>query len=94
MANDRDFGVFKIIALIYFIFLHKHVKQSLLKSDRSYHYNIKIIFCGYSKSLSVEIMKNGWRPVECQVYDNVARDHTLRTSQKLECSAIAQIGDL
>jgi hypothetical protein len=40
-----------------------------LKSDRLYHYNIKIIFCGYSKSLSVEIMKNGWRPAECQVYD-------------------------
>jgi len=24
------------------------------------HYNIKIIFFGYSKPLSVEIMKNGW----------------------------------
>jgi len=49
VATDRDFGVFKIISLVYFIFLHKHVKQSMLKSDRLYHYNIKIIFCGYSK---------------------------------------------
>jgi len=34
-----------------------------------HHYNIKIIFCGYSKSLPVEIVKNGRRPAECQKND-------------------------
>jgi len=35
---------------------------------RTIRYGIKIIFCGHSKPLSVEIMKNGWRPAECQIY--------------------------
>ena len=34
---------------------------------RTIRYGIKIIFCGHSKPLSVEIMKNGWRPAECQI---------------------------
>lgn len=52
MANDCDFGFLKIL---------------LLKLDRLCHYSIKIIFCVYSKPLSVEIMKNGWRLAECQL---------------------------
>jgi len=36
---------------------------------RTISYSIKIIFCGYSKPLPVEIMKNGWRSAECQTYD-------------------------
>ena len=32
---------------------------------RTIRYGIKIIFCGYSKPLSLEIVKNGWRPAEC-----------------------------
>ena len=41
--------------------------QSMLKLDMLCHYSIKIIFFGYSKPLSLEIVKKGWRPAECQL---------------------------
>jgi hypothetical protein len=31
------------------------------------HRSIKIISSKYSKPLSVEIVKNGWQPAECQI---------------------------
>ena len=40
-----------------------------VKFDVLCHYSINIIFFGYSKPLSVEIVKNRWRPAECQMYD-------------------------
>ncbi|MEA3325036.1 MAG: hypothetical protein U9Q37_07860, partial [Euryarchaeota archaeon] len=43
------------------------VKHPLLKLGRLCYHSIKIIFFRYSKTLSVEIVKNGWRPAECQV---------------------------
>jgi hypothetical protein len=48
------------------------------------HYSIKIIFFGYSKPLSVEIMKNGWRPAECQLKDRFEeyREEVKRIPQK------------
>ena len=57
VANDCDFESFKIIALLKCIFLHKHVKHSLLKLSRLCHYSIKIIFFGYIKTPSVEIIQ-------------------------------------
>jgi len=55
------------------------------------HYSIKIIFCGYFKSLSVEIMKNEWRPAECQIktlhnFCRVHLDHMRYSLQKSHCS--------
>ncbi len=67
MANDCDFESFKIIALLKYVFLHKHVKHSLLKLGRLCHYSIKIIFFGYLKTLSVEIMQK-WM-VTCGMWD-------------------------
>jgi hypothetical protein len=43
---------FKIIVLLKCVFLHKHVKHSLLKLGRLCHYSIKTIFFGYLKTLS------------------------------------------
>jgi len=36
------------------------VMQPMLKFGMLCHYIIKIIFFGYSKTLSVEIVENGW----------------------------------
>ena len=72
MANDCDVESFKIIALLKYVFLHKHVKHSLLKLGRLCHYSIKIIFFGYLKTLSVEIVQNGWRPAECEIISHTS----------------------
>ena len=57
MANDCDVESFKIIVLLKYVFLHKHVKNSLLKLSRLCHYSIKIISFEYLKTLSVEIIQ-------------------------------------
>ena len=57
VANDCDFESFKIIALLKCTFLHKQVKHSLLKLSRLCHHRIKIMFFGYIKTLSVEIIQ-------------------------------------
>ena len=59
MANNSDFESFKIIVLLKCVFLHKHVKHSLLKLSGLCHYSIKIISFEYLKTLSVEIMQEG-----------------------------------
>ena len=41
--------------------------QPMLMLDMLCHYNMELIFFGYSKPLSVEIMEHGWRPAECQI---------------------------
>jgi hypothetical protein len=46
------------------------VMQPMLKLDMLCHYSIKIIFFEYSKPLSVEIVKNGWQPAECQLFND------------------------
>ena len=56
-VNDCDFESFKIITLLKCIFLHKPVGDSLLELGRLCHYSIKIIFFGYLKTLSLEIIQ-------------------------------------
>ena len=45
-----------------------------MKLDRLCHHNIRIILFRYSKPLSVEIVENGWRPAEWQLYRYAAED--------------------
>jgi len=63
------------------------VVQPMLKLDMLCYYSIKIIFFEYSKPLSVEIVKNGWQPAECQILDS-KRNNFQKVSSYSRCSDI------